>query len=210
MGWLKKARSSFSIKNIRRKTTTLKGVTSLTKNVTGIGLLERSKDARKVALIGAAAGGAYLAAPYIGAGAKFAAAKIGGIGTKIGAVAGNLLTRNLSPGQVNDQVGPPEPTSPVEQNYYNETGSEEYPNFTAGSNRIYGSAAGAGTAGMSSCSANAEASGFFVDSQSFFDYIINTVGWIDGTIFVIAIVGIFGLVLDSYFTVRKIDKLKGF
>lgn len=211
MGWLKKAKSQLSLKNIRRKTTTIKGVTSFTKNITGVGVLERSKTARKAALIGLAAGGAYFAAPYAAGAGKFAAGKIGSIGTKIGAMAGNLLSRKLGPGQVGDMVGPPEPTSPTEDNFYNQYGQGDDSGYAASGRQRYGAAAMAGGgAGMSSCSGQANATEFFVDHGSIVDYIANTVGWIDGVIFVAAIVAIFGLTLDSYLVYRKRAKAKGF
>lgn len=129
--------------------------------IPGGGVLQRSKKARKLVMIAGAATAAYMAAPIVG---KYVAMGYKSVGAmkfipKIGAIAGNLAQRKLSPGQVNDQIEGPEQQSPMEENFYAgmNTNSDTSMGMSASGRVPYGTAASAGVgAGMSSCGARAD------------------------------------------------------
>lgn len=109
MGWLKKARRGFS--KTLKNSFTVKGLVNNAKNLSGVGLLQRSKTARKVALAGVAVVGAVYAAPYaasIGKAALAGGSKLGGIALSGGKAVGASLLQKLYSPAIN---GPgPDPT----------------------------------------------------------------------------------------------------
>lgn len=79
-----------SFKRARKKLIGKAGIIGVAKNLTGIGLLQRSKTARQVALGALAIGGAVVAAPYIASAAGAGKAALFSSGK-------NLLGRMYSP-----------------------------------------------------------------------------------------------------------------
>lgn len=142
-----------------KKLLTVKGLVKYATPMGGV--LQRSKKARKLVMIAGAAAGAYMAAPIVG---KYAAMGYKSVGAmkfipKIGAVAGNLAQRKLSPGQVNEQIEGPEQQSPMEENFYAgmNTNRDSSMGMSATGRVPYGTAASAGVgAGLSSCGARAD------------------------------------------------------
>lgn len=95
MGWL-----SSGVKKLKRtakRSFTVKGLVNNAKNLSGVGLLQRSKTARKVALAGAAVVGAVYAAPYAASIGKAALAGAGKIGGAAVAGGSSLLTKLYAP-----------------------------------------------------------------------------------------------------------------
>lgn len=95
MGWFKKARRSIS-KTVKNSFT-VKGLVNNVKNASGVGLLQRSKKARKVAFAGAAVVGAVYAAPYAASLGKAAIAGAGKVGGAALAGGGSLLKKLYAP-----------------------------------------------------------------------------------------------------------------
>lgn len=114
MGWLKKARRKIS--KTAKRSFTVKGLVNNAKNLSGVGLLQRSKTARKVALAGAAVVGAVYAAPYaasIGKSALAGAGKLGSAALAGGKALGGSLLQKLYAPPMNGP-GPAEEPEPAD------------------------------------------------------------------------------------------------
>ena len=128
MGWL--SGGIKKIKNTAKKSFTVKGLVNNAKNLSGVGLLQRSKKARQVALAGAAVVGAVYAAPYAASIGKAAIAGAGKIGGAALAGGGSLIKSLYAPPM--NGPGPVEEPAPQDlqsQLYGAEIGQEE-PMFT--------------------------------------------------------------------------------
>lgn len=79
-----------------KKSFTPKGIISNIKNLSGVGLLQRSKTARKLALVSTVAVGGYFAAPYLATAGKAAFAAGKGVGGKLASKLGGKLTGSLA------------------------------------------------------------------------------------------------------------------
>jgi len=159
-----------------KRLTTIKGLIKYT--VPGGGLLQRSKDVRKLALISGAVAGAYFAAPYAATAGKAALGYAGKgaafttqlIKNKLSSFAGNS---NPARG-VSDTAPASDLPSPTEDAFYGDSTQIDNPNSAAG--RLpYGAAGSAGLA-ASSCSGSASAhvistSDFIATNLSVFDMV---------------------------------------
>jgi len=192
MSWLKKR---------VKRLTTVKGLIKYT--VPGGGVLQRSKDARKLALISGAIAGAYFAAPYVASAGKTALGYAG----KGGAYAGQLLKQKLSSFAgnsnaargVSDTAPASDLPSPTEDAFYGDSPQIQNPNSAAG--RLpYGAAGSAGLA-ASSCSGPAGA-----NVQSTIDFIATNLSVFDMAYLagsVIIFVALFGCSWITYYKIKK-------
>jgi len=192
MSWLKKR---------AKRLTTIKGIIKYT--VPGGGVLQRSKSARKIALISGAVVGAYFAAPYLATAGKAALGYAG----KGGAFAGQLLKQKLSSFAgnsnaargVSDTAPASDLPSPTEDAFYGDSPQIQNPNSAAG--RLpYGAAGSAGLA-ASSCSGPAGA-----NVQSTIDFIATNLSVFDMTYLagsVIIFVALFGSSWITYYKIKK-------
>lgn len=134
----------------------------------GGGLLQRSKSARKIALLSAAAAGAYVAAPYVATAGKAGAVYGRSLYKSFSPKLSDLMRNNRTPG-ISDTAPPPYLRSPTEDAFYGGTNSGlENPNAAA-SRLPYGSAGAVGL-GASSCSGQASSAAQASVDPNFWQY----------------------------------------